>query len=139
MTELERQIQEKVNSFAAELGEMVRKAAIDSVLEKLSGTKAAPAPAPAKKAAAEAPAPKKGKPGPKKGGRKPKHSADELDKVGGKVTDFLKANPDSTIEAIGKGIGLKTDIIRPAIKKLMDIDKKLKKKGQKRATTYHLA
>ena len=100
--------------------------------------KAAKAPAAAAKPAKAAPAPKapvsKRAAAPKRASGEKRPPA-ELAKLVEKLHDFIKGHPGQRMEAIGKALGTPTkDLILP-VKKLLAA-KKIRVKGQKRATEY---
>lgn len=68
-------------------------------------------------------------------GKGAKRSADELDKLSDTFVDFVKANPGMRIEQINKELGTSTKDLALPIRKLV-ADGVIKAKGQKRSTTY---
>jgi hypothetical protein len=68
-------------------------------------------------------------------GRGAKRSSDELDKLQDKFLDHVKANPGLRIEQINKQLGTTTKDLALPIRKLI-ADGGLKTKGEKRSTQY---
>lgn len=123
------QINARIQQFAKELEELVRRAALEAVTDSLGG--AAPrASRPAASATrSAAPARKSGKPG---GKRDPKIIAGLVTRVAA----YVKAHPGQGVEAIAKGMNVRTHDITLPIAKLL-ASKTIKKKGEKRATKYY--
>ena len=155
MDNVESQLKSRVDSFVAELSEIVRKAAIEAVgnalkggaaaapgVAKAAGKKRGPAPAAAPaaaapKAAAKAPkaaaAPSASK---RKAGQK--RSPDEITKTTEKLLAYITKNSGQRIEEIAKGVGNSTKELTLPVKKLLN-EKKISAKGEKRATRYFVA
>lgn len=154
MDNVETQLKSRVDSFVAELSDLVRKAAIEAVqgalkggaaaapgVAKAAGKKRGPAPAAAPvaapKAAAKAPkaaaAPAASK---RKAGQK--RSPDEIVKTTEKLLAYITKNSGQRIEEIAKGVGNSTKELTLPVKKLLN-EKKITAKGEKRATRYFVA
>ncbi|MFO0586746.1 MAG: DNA-binding protein [Polyangiaceae bacterium] len=154
MDNVETQLKSRVDSFVAELSELVRKAAIEAVQSALKGgaaaapgvakaagkkrgPAAAAAPVAAPKAAAKAPkaaaAPAASK---RKAGQK--RSPDEITKTTEKLLAYITKNSGQRIEEIAKGVGNSTKELTLPVKKLLN-EKKISAKGEKRATRYFVA
>ncbi len=67
-----------------------------------------------------------------KGAKRP---PDEIERLTGKLLDYVKGNPGLRIEQIADGMGTSTKELNLPAKKLI-AGKQLKTKGQKRATQY---
>jgi len=67
-----------------------------------------------------------------KGAKRP---PDEIERLTGKLLDYVKSNPGQRIEQIADGMGTSTKELNLPAKKLI-AGKQLKTKGQKRATQY---
>jgi hypothetical protein len=67
-----------------------------------------------------------------KGAKRPPQ---EIEKLTGKLGDYVKSNPGQRIEQIAKGMGTSTKELNLPVKKLI-ATKAIKTKGQKRATQY---
>jgi len=164
MSNFDDEIRAQIETFAANLTAMVRRAALEAVTSALGGSPAAaPARAPAKRGrpkkaaapaaatakAAKAPAaptkPPKAAPAAKapvsKKAAAPKRASGEkrppaeLAKLVEKLHDFIKAHPGQRMEAIGKALGTPTKDLNLPVKRLLAA-KKIRVKGQKRATEY---
>lgn len=156
MDNVESQLKSRVDSFVAELSELVRKAAMEAVgnalkggaaaapgVAKAAGKKRGPAAAAAApaaaapKAAAKAPkaaaAPSASK---RKAGQK--RSPDEITKTTDKLLAYITKNSGQRIEEIAKGVGNSTKELTLPVKKLLN-EKKISAKGEKRATRYFVA
>lgn len=125
MANIERQIQEKIAAFVEELAALVRHAAVQSVTEAFgapsgtSGGRRGRGRPP--RAAARS-----------KGGKRPPEA---LKKATEDLFAAIKAKPGQRMEQIAKGLGAKTKDLMLPTRKLLD-GKKIRKKGQRRATTY---
>jgi hypothetical protein len=164
MPNIDDEIRAQIEAFAENLTAMVRRAALDAVTAAIGGAPAAAQPAkrgrgrPRKDAgAAAAPAkaaktpaaakPAKGAPAAKapvakKAGAKrapgEKRPPGELTKLVEKLYDFIKGHPGQRMEAIGKALATPTKDLNLPVKKLLSA-KKIRVKGQKRATEYFAA
>ena len=124
-----------VATFVAGLTDLVTEEALARVQAALGG-----APAQAEKPAKKAKAAVAAEPV-AKATKKTKHvagakrSPEDLAAVVEKVFGFIKANPGSGAETIGKNLGMKTAEFALPIKKLM-ADRRIRSKGAKRATVY---
>jgi hypothetical protein len=131
------QIRERVEAFAAELTELIRAAAMETVASALGegavgggrgrgrGRRAAAVAVRAGRRGARAAAREKGA----------KRPPQEIEKLTGKLADYVKSNPGQRIEQIAKGMGTSTKELNLPVKKLI-ATKALKTRGQKRATQY---
>jgi hypothetical protein len=130
-TDIETQIQSRIQSFTVELAELIRQAALESVSLALN------APGAAKRGGARSlrsnglAALHFGSVSSKAG----KRSSEEIEVLSGRLFDFIKANPGQRTEQIGSALGLSTRELVLPMRKLIK-DGQLKRKGQKRATTY---
>jgi hypothetical protein len=146
-TQLDRQIQDRIQAFLTELSGLVRQSALEAVQVALGGGVAAPARRgpgrPRKNAAAgpiaaaapagtasSAPAGKRGRKG-----KRAKRSSADVDATAAALLTYVAANEGQSIEQIGKGMGVATKELKLPVIKLMEA-KKLKTKGQRRGTKY---
>lgn len=131
------QIRERVEAFAAEIAELIRASAMETVAAALGegggggrggrgrGRRAA-AVRPARGAARAAASARS------KGAKRPPQ---EIERLTGRLSDYIKNNPGQRIEQIAKGIGTSTKELTLPVKKLLS-KKSIKTRGQKRATQY---
>ena len=123
MPNLHSDIQRLVDSFVAQVTELARRAAIDtleSALGRSSGARGA-----------GAGLVRIGR----SRGRGAKRTADELEKLQDDFVVFVGKNPGMRIEQINKQLGTTTKDLALPIRKLI-ADGSLKVKGKKRSTTY---
>lgn len=125
-------IRSRVEAFAEELSALIRDSAMETVRDALGGGGAAPRrPGRPGRAAASA-APVRG------GGRREKgqkRDPGEIERLTGRLLDYVKGNAGQRIEQIAAGMGTVTKELNLPVKKLI-AQKALKTKGQKRATQY---
>ena len=117
MTDFQTEMNRVVSGFVAQITELARRAAIDtleSALGKRGGATAL-----------------------SRGGRRKgaKRSGDELDKLGDNFHAFVVKHPGLRIEQINKELGTTTKDLALPIRKMI-ADGSLKTKGSKRSTTY---
>ncbi len=123
-------IRSRVEAFAEELSALIRDSAMETVREALGG----------------------GGSGPRRGGRGgrvapvsaklgsrrekgQKRDPNEIERLTGRLLDYVKGNAGQRIEQIAAGMGTVTKELNLPVKKLI-AQKSLKTKGQKRATQY---
>ena len=131
------QIRNRVEAFAAELTELIRAAAMETVASALGdgavgggrgrgrGRRAAAVVVRAGRRGARAASREKGA----------KRPPGEIEKLTAKLGDYVKSNPGQRIEQIAKGMGTSTKELNLPVKKLI-AGKTIKTRGQKRATQY---
>jgi len=125
------QLRARIDSFVADISNLVRAAALDAVASALGS----PAPAPAKRgpgrppkaAASAAPAPRKGKRG--------KRTPEDVAKMGEVGVAYGAKNPGQSVEQIKKALGVEKKDLQLPIIRLIEA-KKLKTTGQRRGTKY---
>jgi hypothetical protein len=126
MSDFQTEMNRVVQGFVAQITELARRAAIDTLETALSrgggggGRKAG---------GGALVSVGRGR------GRGTKRTADELDKLSENFVDFVKANPGLRIEQINKQLGTSTKDLQLPIRKLI-AEGAVKVKGQKRSTTY---
>ncbi len=122
----------RIESFTADLANIVRAAALEAVTSAL-GAPSAPAkrgPGRPAKATSAAPSAK-----PARKGKRAKRTPEDVAKMGEAVVAYVAKNPGVSVEQIGKALSVKTkDLALPIIR--MVEAKKLKTTGQKRGTRY---
>ena len=128
------QVRARVESFVAELSDLIRRSAMETVQQALAGGDEAPRRG------------RRGAVGGRRGGaavaRTPrarakgaKRSPDELEKLTGQLLSYVKSNPGQRIEQIADGMGTSTKELNLPAKKLLG-NKAIKTRGHKRATQY---
>jgi hypothetical protein len=123
MNDFQTDMNRTVQGFVAQITELARRAALDT-LESAFGSKAArggPAAV--------------GQVGRPRGGRGAKRTAADLEALSGKFASFVKSNPGLRIEQINKELGTTTKDLALPIRKLIS-EGQIKAKGKKRSTTY---
>ena len=123
---IDREIRARIESFLAELSNLVKSSALEAVQSALgSSTPAAPAAAPA--------AAPRARPG--KRGKRGKRSSDQVNAAAQSLLEYIQANPGQRLEQIGKGMKLPTKGLKLPIQKLI-ADKAISTEGQRRGTKY---
>ena len=135
---LDDRIRARVEQFAAELAELIRESAMETVSAALAGARPSPgrggrraaaAPVVAARGAGRSRAAAASR---EKGAKRP---PDEIERLTERLLDYVKGNPGQRIEQIADGMGTSTKELNLPAKKLI-AGKQLKTKGQKRATQY---
>jgi len=124
-------IRSRVEAFAEELGALIRDSAMETVREALGGG-SAPRRGGRGGRDTSSSAPVRG------GGRREKgqkRDPNEIERLTGRLLDYVKSNAGQRIEQIAAGMGTVTKELNLPVKKLL-AQKSLKTKGQKRATQY---
>jgi hypothetical protein len=123
MSDFQNQMNRVVAAFVAQVTDLARRAAMDTLEAALSGHEA-------RRAATTTTA------GPGRvRGRGAKRSPDELDKLAERFQVFVKEHPGLRIEQINKQLGTSTKDLALPIRKLL-AEGAIHAKGQKRSTTY---
>jgi hypothetical protein len=118
-----------VQGFVAQITELARRAAIDT-LESAFGGRAARGASNGSAAVAAL-----GRIGRPRGGRGGKRTPEDLEALSQQFGSFVKANPGLRIEQINKQLGTTTKDLALPIRKLIS-EGIINTKGQKRSTTY---
>jgi len=118
------EIRDVIESFVEELSALVRSAAVQSVTDAF-GAGAGARRGRAARLAGPSPRRAKGE----------KRSPQDLAQLVGKLLSEIKAKPGLRMEQIAKGIGSSTKELALPAKKLI-AEKKIKTKGERRATKY---
>lgn len=130
MSDFQNEMNRTVQGFVAQITELARRAAIDTLESAFGGR------APRANVAAVAVAtPSSGRVGRPRGGRGGKRTPADLEALSERVGSFVKANPGLRIEQINKQLGTTTKDLALPIRKLV-ADGVINTKGQKRSTTY---
>lgn len=122
-------IRSRVEAFAEELSALIRDSAMETVREALGGGSAPRRGGRGRASASTAPV---------RGGRREKgqkRDPGEIERLTGRLLDYVKSNAGQRIEQIAAGMGTVTKELNLPVKKLI-AQKSLKTKGQKRATQY---
>jgi hypothetical protein len=135
------QVRSLVESFVAEMSDLIRRSAMETVQVALAGGEAP------RRGRRGAPVGRRGAPalsaGPRgvgAGGARlrakgAKRSPDELEELTNQLLSYVKSNPGQRIEQIAEGMGTSTKELNLPAKKLIG-NKALKTRGHKRATQY---
>jgi hypothetical protein len=129
MSDFQNEMNRVVQGFVAQITELARRAAIDT-LESAFGGRAPRGGAPVAALAGSV-----GRVGRPRGGRGAKRSSADLEALSDRFGSFVAANPGLRIEQINKQLGTTTKDLALPIRKLIS-EGMLKAKGQKRSTTY---
>jgi hypothetical protein len=140
MADFQNDMNHAVQGFVAQITDLARRAALDTLESAFGGkaSRAGGAPAgrsrgaPAAVALAITEVTRVGRP---RGGRGAKRTAADLEMLSEKFASFVKTNPGLRIEQINKELGTTTKDLALPIRKLV-ADKVISAKGQKRSTTY---
>lgn len=130
MSDFQTEMNRVVQGFVAQITELARRAAIDTLESAFGGRGGRGA-----SAAVAAMTANLGRVGRPRGGRGAKRTAADLDALSEKFASFVKANPGLRIEQINKQLGTTTKDLALPIRKLIS-DGVISAKGQKRSTTY---
>ncbi len=123
-------IRSRVEAFAEELSALIRDSAMETVREALGGGSAPRRGGRGARVSAGA--------APVRGGRREKgqkRDPSEIERLTGRLLDYVKNNAGQRIEQIAAGMGTVTKELNLPVKKLI-AQKSVKTKGQKRATQY---
>jgi hypothetical protein len=134
MSDFQNEMNRVVQGFVAQITELARRAAIDT-LESAFGGRAPGSVRGAVPAAAVALAANFGRVGRPRGGRGAKRTSADLEALSERFASFVKANPGLRIEQINKQLGTTTKDLALPIRKLIS-EGVISAKGQKRSTTY---
>jgi hypothetical protein len=129
MSDFQTEMNRVVQGFVAQITELARRAAIDTLESAFGGRSGRSAPAAAALVATL------GRVGRPRGGRGAKRSSADLEALSQRFASFVKANPGLRIEQINKELGTTTKDLALPIRKLIS-EGVITAKGQKRSTTY---
>ncbi|WP_394844838.1 hypothetical protein LZC95_48300 [Pendulispora brunnea] len=131
MSNLKNQIEDLAAEFAQGVLAAIRSASLEEILEKGASPAATAKGGTRRGAPATTPAPKRAR-----GGRLPRRSDEEIGAVGDKIIELLKGHAEGLrAEQIREELGLEAKELPRPLKELV-ANRKVKTKGQKRATTY---
>jgi len=134
MSDFQNQMNHAVQGFVAQITELARRAAIDT-LESAFGARGARNGSSGNGVVSAVPAAAAARMGRPRGGRGAKRTAADLEVLSEKFASFVKANPGLRIEQINKELGTTTKDLALPIRKLI-AERMISAKGQKRSTTY---
>ena len=130
---LDDRIRARVEQFATELAELIRESAMETVSAALAGARPSSGRGGRRAAAPVARGGARGRAAAReKGAKRP---PDEIERLTGRLLDYVKGNPGQRIEQIADGMSTSTKELNLPAKKLI-AGKQLRTKGQKRATQY---
>jgi hypothetical protein len=132
MSDFQNEMNRAVQGFVAQITELARRAAIDTLESAFGGRGGRGGPPAAVAAIAAASLGRVGRP---RGGRGAKRSSADLEALSERFASFVKANPGLRIEQINKQLGTTTKDLALPIRKLVS-DGVITAKGQKRSTMY---
>ncbi|HEY0193452.1 MAG TPA: hypothetical protein VGC42_20185 [Kofleriaceae bacterium] len=125
-----------MQGFVAQITELARRAAIDTLESAFTGRARGPAVGGGASAAvAELAGASFGRVGRPRGGRGAKRTSADLDALSERFSTFVRTNPGMRIEQINKELGTTTKDLALPIRKLIS-EGAVTAKGQKRSTTY---
>jgi hypothetical protein len=127
MADTETELRDIVDTFIAQLKDVIRRSTLETVQSALGDE--GPARSRGRRSAAASPRAGAGR---RKGA---KRSPEELEALVSNLLNYVKKNPGQRIEQIGEALGTATKELAIPAKKLI-AEKQLRTKGQKRATTY---
>ena len=124
-------IRSRVEAFAEELSALIRDSAMETVREALGGGGGGGARRGGRGGRVAAVSAKAGS----RREKGQKRDPNEIERLTGRLLDYVKGNAGQRIEQIAAGMGTVTKELNLPVKKLI-AQKSLKTKGQKRATQY---
>lgn len=130
---IDEQIRARIEVFVDELSTLVREAAVEAVGEALHQ-----GPGTASKRAGRKSAPKatRRKSAVKKPGKRVRRTADDIARTSETVLAYVKSHPGARMEQMAKALRKESKDLRRSVQDLIAA-RKLRTKGQKRATAYY--
>jgi len=132
MTNFQNDMNHAVQGFVAQITELARRAALDTLESAFGGKAGRASSAPAVAVMAFPGVARAGRP---RGGRGAKRTPADLEALSTKFASFVKAHPGLRIEQINKELGTTTKDLALPIRKLI-AEAAITAKGKKRSTTY---
>jgi len=133
-SQIDKQIQDRIEAFLGELSGLVRQAAIESVADALGGAAPKRGPGRPRKTTASSEAAAK-KTATRRKGKRIRRTAADIEATKGDILKYLKANPGSGMESISAALKMPTKDVRGPMLKLAAA-KKVRMTGQKRGAKY---
>jgi hypothetical protein len=124
MSDIDRRIRQRIESFVDEITSLIRQTAVDSVRLALAGTGRARR---TRGSVVSLIRPKGAK-----------RSSREIESAARSVINWVRRNPGQGVERIARGLNTSTKELTLPIKKLL-AEKKLSSQGRKRATKYFMS
>ena len=121
MNDLNVQIARLVDDFVAQVANMARKAAMETLESALTGNKPV--------AGARSTAPRGAR------AKGAKRAADEIEGLQARAVEHIKSNPGQRVEQINRALGTTTKDLALPLKKLIG-EGVIRSEGERRATTY---
>ncbi len=137
---IETAIRDSVDNFVAELSDLIRESALETVREALAN-ELVPTPRsvgrPAKRPVGRPRKTAGRKPGrpAKKSGKRVRRTIEDLEGFAERIHTYVQSHPGVGVVAIGKGVRLSTKDVKRPIQMLLGA-KRLRTEGAKRGTTY---
>jgi hypothetical protein len=135
MSDFQTEMNRVVQGFVAQITELARRAAIDTLEAAFSGRAGRAGRGDAPAAGVAVAVATLGRVGRPRGGRGAKRTSADLEALSERFASFVKANPGLRIEQINKQLGTSTKDLALPIRKLIS-EGVISAKGQKRSTTY---
>jgi hypothetical protein len=132
MSDFQNDMNHAVESFVAQITELARRAAMNTLESAFGGRAGRAGGARAALASAMTAAARVGRP---RGGRGAKRTAEDIEALSSKFASFVKANPGLRIEQINKELKTTTKDLALPIRKLI-AEGMISAKGNKRSTAY---
>ena len=133
MSDFQNEMNRTVQGFVAQITELARRAALDTLESAFNGR--APRSGGVPNGVAAVAATSLGRIGRPRGGRGGKRTPADLEALSERFGSFVRANPGMRIEQINKQLGTTTKDLALPIRKLIS-EGAITTKGQKRSTTY---
>ena len=132
MSDFQTEMNRVVSDFVAQITELARRAALNTLEATFASHGAGRAPIAAPLRAAVSAGAGAGRP---RGGRGAKRRPEDLEALCNQFASFVKSHPGLRIEQINKELGTSTKELALPIRKLI-AESRITAKGQKRSTTY---
>lgn len=132
-TNTEQLIRERVDAFVADIADLIRQTALESVNEALGGTPARRGRP--KKAAAAGAAQAPAKRRRRKGGKRIRRTAEEVEALAEKLHDAIASAPGSGLSSIADSLGEEIKDVRRPVHMLIEAGR-IKTTGQRRGMKY---